>query len=158
MNLKQVVEDDVRLYWSGFTIETASIFCFEDVSITLRGSAKTTEARHFDEWVRTKASTIQAQGTTLTVDKKCPVIIKSLDEAGCVNAESSADTLLSKFNPGVIAAIAAGCMVILSIVIIVGIVHYIRRRKAKKLIIRSVNNLALINTMHACIFLYAFVF
>lgn len=93
MNLKQLVEDDVRLYWSGFTIDTASIFCFEEVSITLRGSAKATEARHFDEWVRTKASTIQAQGTTLTVDKTCLVIIKSLDEAGCVNAESIVLTL-----------------------------------------------------------------
>ena len=137
--IKRLIEDDVKFYWSSFAIETPSIYCFDEASITLRGSAKASEANHFDQWVHTKASTIQVQGAILTIDKKCTVIIHSLDEAGCVNAENGAATLSLKSNPGIMAGIAAGGVAVLSIITVIVIVYYVRRKASRKFTIQSVD-------------------
>ena len=117
----------------GFTFHSANISCFDDFSITFRGSSDSNLVGYLKDWVSTKSTTVKVQGLSLTVDKNCAAPITSLDVAGCTGAVTNAQDSASSSNITVAvgAAIGVGSLVIIAIILTVLIVA-LRHRKAKK--------------------------
>ena len=137
--LLQSVQESISSFCScGFVIQSPGIYCFDDFSITLRGNLEKSLVAYLQEWVSTKATTVQVQGVPLTVDKNCKVIITSLDDAGCNGAVTTAQQATAAPYTTIAIAVGAavGGLVLFAIIILVVVISYVRRRNAKKFIVQ----------------------
>ena len=120
----------------GIVIQSPSISCFDNVSITFRGSTETQLVAYLQEWVSTKATTVQVQGTPLTVDKYCKVIITSLDDGGCFGAVTNDQQSSASYTTVAIPVAIVACVVLILVIILIVAITLVRRRNAKKFIVR----------------------
>ena len=112
-----------------FTVYSPSIFCFDNVSLTLRGSAETTLVTYLQHWVSSGNSTVTIQGVALHVDKSCKVVIQSLDDAGCQYIIEEPQKLTSEV--GIIVGAIIGFTVATGIILFLIVALWSYRRMKK---------------------------
>ena len=134
MEIKKQIEDNVNSFCScGFKFHYTNISCFDDFSITLRGSSDSDLVGYLKDWVSTKSTTVKVQGISLIVDKNCVVPIASLDAPGCTGGVTNAQGSSASSNTSVAvgAAIGVSILVIIAIIFLV-LIAVVRRWKGKK--------------------------
>ena len=116
--LTQLIENSVNSLCScAFSIYNSSIYCFDSVSVTLRGSSETSWVMDFQDWVFSTNPTVNIQGTTLFVDQNCKVIIQAWNEAGCQTT-----MITGELNQTTQVGVIVG--VVLALIIAVGVILF----------------------------------
>ena len=104
------------------------MYCLDASGITLRGAIDGSQLQLLQNWVANNATTLYAQGTTLTVDKNCKVQIQYLSDQGCVVSVSGPPLPLGA-QVGV--AAGGGTLLIVLLLVIVVVLVTTKRRKSK---------------------------
>ena len=132
----QLIQDSVNSFCScGFAIISPTIACYDTSSITLRGMSASNQVSYLQEWVSSKPSSLTLQGTQLTVDGSCTVVVQSLNQAGCT---ASTSTVQSQTSIGTKVGAAVGAVVgcVTVVAVIVGAMIYVLKRQS---IIKKIN-------------------